>query len=203
MSSSVSLPIFSKTTSSTGWLSVRRRIGQIGSMPPDQPHLPGLPDLPGAADHLELCLRLAEQAWEARQLRLRLGAGRRPRVGPAHRAQRGGLARRPDRPPRARAGAVGRRPRGAERARRAASSTPPASTARCAPPATRGSGSGRSCTPPPPRSSCSGARSGGSPAAPVAALPITDVAPGVRVHGPVPPYDDRIRALHERGAATR
>jgi tRNA(Arg) A34 adenosine deaminase TadA len=39
----------------------------------------------------------------------------------------------------------------------------------------------------------------GLPASPVAALPVTDVAPGVRVHGPVSPYDDRVRALHERG----
>ena len=39
----------------------------------------------------------------------------------------------------------------------------------------------------------------GLPAGPVAALPVTDVAPGVRVHGPVAPYDERIRALHERG----
>ena len=39
----------------------------------------------------------------------------------------------------------------------------------------------------------------GLPASPVAVLPITDVAPGVPVHGPVPPYDDRVRALHERG----
>lgn len=39
----------------------------------------------------------------------------------------------------------------------------------------------------------------GLPASPVAPLPVTDVAPGVRVHGPVSPYDDRVRALHERG----
>ena len=39
----------------------------------------------------------------------------------------------------------------------------------------------------------------GLPAGPVAALPVTVVAPGVRVHGPVAPYDERIRALHERG----
>jgi tRNA(Arg) A34 adenosine deaminase TadA len=39
----------------------------------------------------------------------------------------------------------------------------------------------------------------GLPAGPVAALPVTDVAPGVRVHGPVAPYDERIRALHARG----
>ena len=39
----------------------------------------------------------------------------------------------------------------------------------------------------------------GLPASPVAPLPITEVAPGLRVHGPVSPYDDRIRALHERG----
>jgi tRNA(Arg) A34 adenosine deaminase TadA len=39
----------------------------------------------------------------------------------------------------------------------------------------------------------------GLPASPVAALSVTDVAPGVRVHGPVAPYDERIRALHQRG----
>jgi len=38
----------------------------------------------------------------------------------------------------------------------------------------------------------------GLPASPVAALPITDVAPEVRVHGPVSPYDDRVRELHRR-----
>ena len=36
----------------------------------------------------------------------------------------------------------------------------------------------------------------GLPASPVAALPISDVAPDVRVHGPVSPYDDRVRELH-------
>ncbi|GAB3026507.1 tRNA-specific adenosine deaminase [Nocardioides flavus (ex Wang et al. 2016)] len=41
-------------------------------------------------------------------------------------------------------------------------------------------------------------REWGVPAAPVAALPVTVVAPGVRVHGPVAPYDERVRALHER-----
>ena len=41
----------------------------------------------------------------------------------------------------------------------------------------------------------------GLPASPVAALAITDVAPGVPVHGPVSPYDERIRAIHERGLA--
>jgi tRNA(Arg) A34 adenosine deaminase TadA len=34
-------------------------------------------------------------------------------------------------------------------------------------------------------------------AGPVAALAVGDVAPGLRVHGPVAPYDERIRALHE------
>ena len=38
----------------------------------------------------------------------------------------------------------------------------------------------------------------GLPPAPVTALPVTDVAPGVRVTGPVAPYDERIRALHDR-----
>lgn len=36
----------------------------------------------------------------------------------------------------------------------------------------------------------------GVPPAPVAALPITDVAPGVRVTGPVPELAAQVRALH-------
>ncbi|GAA0253449.1 nucleoside deaminase [Cryptosporangium japonicum] len=36
----------------------------------------------------------------------------------------------------------------------------------------------------------------GLPTAPVRALPITDVAPGVEVVGPVPPFDERMREIH-------
>ena len=39
----------------------------------------------------------------------------------------------------------------------------------------------------------------GLPSSPVADRQRGDVAPGVRVHGPVPPYDDRVRELHRRG----
>jgi len=38
----------------------------------------------------------------------------------------------------------------------------------------------------------------GLPASPVRALAITDVAPGIDVVGPVPPYDQEMRAIHER-----
>jgi tRNA(Arg) A34 adenosine deaminase TadA len=38
----------------------------------------------------------------------------------------------------------------------------------------------------------------GLPAGPVAVLPITSVAPGVQVDGPVPGYDDEVRRLLER-----
>lgn len=42
-------------------------------------------------------------------------------------------------------------------------------------------------------------RSGwGLPPAPVRPLPITDVVPGLEVVGPVPPFDERMRAIHER-----
>ncbi|WP_116950448.1 nucleoside deaminase [Jiangella endophytica] len=40
----------------------------------------------------------------------------------------------------------------------------------------------------------------GLPAAPVRALPITDVVTGIEVVGPVPPFDERMRAVHERAA---
>ena len=36
----------------------------------------------------------------------------------------------------------------------------------------------------------------GAPPAPVRPLSISEVAPGVRVTGPVPPFDDEVRALH-------
>lgn len=45
-------------------------------------------------------------------------------------------------------------------------------------------------------------RSGwGLPASPVAALPISVVAPGLAVAGPVAPFDEQVRLLHERAAA--
>ncbi|PZF82311.1 tRNA-specific adenosine deaminase, partial [Jiangella anatolica] len=31
----------------------------------------------------------------------------------------------------------------------------------------------------------------------------TDVVPGLEVIGPVPPFDERMRAIHERAAARR
>ena len=44
-------------------------------------------------------------------------------------------------------------------------------------------------------------RSGwGMAESPVRTLSITDVAPGIEVVGPVPPYDEEMRALHERAA---
>jgi tRNA(Arg) A34 adenosine deaminase TadA len=39
--------------------------------------------------------------------------------------------------------------------------------------------------------------------APVAVLPITVVAPGVPVTGPVPPVDEEMRLLHERSASRK
>jgi tRNA(Arg) A34 adenosine deaminase TadA len=45
-------------------------------------------------------------------------------------------------------------------------------------------------------------RSGwGLPASPVAALPISVVAPGLAIRGPVPPFDEQVRLLHQRAAA--
>lgn len=41
----------------------------------------------------------------------------------------------------------------------------------------------------------------GLAASPVAVLPISAVAPGVPVVGPVPPYDEAMRQVHERAAA--
>ncbi|SDU65073.1 nucleoside deaminase [Jiangella alkaliphila] len=43
----------------------------------------------------------------------------------------------------------------------------------------------------------------GLPAAPVSVLPITAVVPGLEVVGPVPPFDQRMRAIHERAAGRR
>jgi tRNA(Arg) A34 adenosine deaminase TadA len=49
----------------------------------------------------------------------------------------------------------------------------------------------------------SGWRAGwGVAASPVRMLPISEIAPGIEVVGPVPPYDEEMRAIHER-AATR
>ena len=42
----------------------------------------------------------------------------------------------------------------------------------------------------------------GKPASPVAVLPVTALVPGLSVTGPVVPFDEQMRALHER-AATR
>jgi tRNA(Arg) A34 adenosine deaminase TadA len=41
----------------------------------------------------------------------------------------------------------------------------------------------------------------GSPAGPVAPLPVTDIAPGVIVITPVPPFDAQMREVHARAAA--
>jgi tRNA(Arg) A34 adenosine deaminase TadA len=38
----------------------------------------------------------------------------------------------------------------------------------------------------------------GLPESPVRTLPIGDVAPGIEAVGPVPPYDEEMRAVHER-----
>ena len=38
----------------------------------------------------------------------------------------------------------------------------------------------------------------GLPESPVRVLPITDVVPGLEVVGPVAPYDERMRAVHQR-----
>ncbi len=40
----------------------------------------------------------------------------------------------------------------------------------------------------------------GLPAAPVAALPAGAVVPGIVAVGPVPPFDEQVRLLHERSA---
>jgi hypothetical protein len=37
----------------------------------------------------------------------------------------------------------------------------------------------------------------GLPAGPVAVLPITDVAPAITTVGPVSPFDEEMRAIHE------
>ncbi|MEJ2886388.1 nucleoside deaminase [Actinomycetospora aeridis] len=40
----------------------------------------------------------------------------------------------------------------------------------------------------------------GAPPSPVRPIPITEVAPALRVAGPVPPLDEEVRALHRRHA---
>jgi hypothetical protein len=40
----------------------------------------------------------------------------------------------------------------------------------------------------------------GQPAPPVAVLPITALVPGLSVTGPVAPFDDQMRTLHEQAA---
>ena len=40
----------------------------------------------------------------------------------------------------------------------------------------------------------------GQPASPIAVLPITAVVPGLTVVGPVAPFDEQMRALHEQAA---
>lgn len=156
-----------------------------------------LPDLPGAADHLELCLRLAEEALadgdgafgsvlvDASGAVLRTGRNREvsgsdPTAHPELELAQWAAAHVPEE---GRAGCVvytsgehcpmcaaGHAWVGLGTIVYAASSA-----------------------------QLSQWRAGwGLPASPVAALPISDVAPDVRVHGPVSPYDDRIRELHLR-----
>lgn len=43
----------------------------------------------------------------------------------------------------------------------------------------------------------------GLESSPVAVLPVTEVAPGVTTTGPVAPFDEDMRALHERAASRR
>ena len=43
----------------------------------------------------------------------------------------------------------------------------------------------------------------GLPSSPVAVLPVTVVAPGIPVTGPVPPVDEEMRVLHERAASRK
>ncbi|MEV6632007.1 nucleoside deaminase [Actinoplanes sp. NPDC051470] len=43
----------------------------------------------------------------------------------------------------------------------------------------------------------------GLPPSPVTTFPITAVAPGIVTTGPVPPFDDEVRQLHERRARSR
>ncbi len=164
----------------------------MGPMPRD------LPDLPGAADHLELCLRLAEEALGdgdgAFGSVLVDSSGAVLRTGRNREVSGSDPTAHPE----------------LELAQWAAAHVPEEERAGCVVYT-----SGEHC----PMCAAGHAwvglgpivyaassaqlsqwRSGwGLPASPVAALPITDVAPGVPVHGPVSPYDDRVRELHRRG----
>jgi len=162
------------------------------------PHLPDLPNLPGAADHLELCLSLAEEALEDGD-----GAFGSVLVDAAGTVLRSGRNREVS-------GADPTSHPEIELAQWAASHVPEEERASCVVYT-----SGEHCP------MCAAAHGWvglgpivyaassaqlsqwraewGLPASPVAALPVGDVAPGVRVHGPVPPYDDRVRELHRRG----
>jgi len=163
-------------------------------MPRDLPELPGLP---GAADHLELCLRLAEEALDAGDSAfgsvLVDAAGAVLRTGRNRETTSADPTAHPE----------------LELAQWAAAHVPVDERAGCVVYT-----SGEHC----PMCAAGHAWVGlgpivyaassaqlsqwrtewGLPGSPVAALPVTDVAPGVLVHGPVPPYDDRICALHER-----
>ena len=105
----------------------------------------------------------------------------------------GGPATRPSIPSsRWPSGRRGSHPRSA----RAAPSTPPASTARCAPPRTRGWASAGSSTPDRRRSCSEWRASWGLPPGPVAVLPINVVAPGLPTDGPAPELEEELKALH-------
>jgi tRNA(Arg) A34 adenosine deaminase TadA len=162
------------------------------------PDLPELTRLPGFHDHLELCLRLAEQALEAGNSAfgsvLVDASGTVLRTGHNEEVTRGDGTAHPE----------------IELAQWAAAHVPEEERASCVVYT-----SGEHCP------MCAAAHAWvalgpivcaatsaqlvqwrtewGLPAGPVAALPVTAVAPGARVHGPVAPYDERIRALHERG----
>lgn len=170
---------------------------QIGAMPRDEPDLSRLPHL---AEHLELCLRLAEQALDAGDAAFgsvlvdASGTVLRTAVNQEH--TRNDVTAHPE----------------LELAQWAAQHVPADERPSCVVYT-----SGEHCA----MCAAGHAKAGlgpivyasssaqlsqwrsewGLPASPVAPLPITDVAPGVRVHGPVAPYDERIRAILERGLA--
>lgn len=159
--------------------------------------LSGQSDLPGFHDHLETCLRLAEQALDAGNSPfgsvLVDASGQVLQSGHNEEVTRGDDTAHPE----------------IELARWAAAHVPAAERASCVVYT-----SGEHC----PMCAAAHAWVGlgpivcaatsaqlvqwrtewGLPPAPVAALPVTDVAPGIRVTGPVAPYDERIRALHDR-----
>lgn len=167
-------------------------------MPHDLPDLPDLSRLPHLAEHLELCLRLAEQALDAGDSAfgsvLVDASGTVLRTAVNREATRADATAHPE----------------LELAQWAAGHVPADERASCVVYT-----SGEHC----PMCAAGHAWVGLGPivyaassaqlaqwrsergltGSPVAPLPITVVAPDVRVHGPVPPYDARIRALHERG----